>query len=858
MSVNQLFRFLSVRSTRLMFSIAIIVVATGGLFSAKIASASDETHELQVAVQKMNFWMNQSSQAEGWRRFLLLYQLEAQTALGNQANIDTLKTILAQFSSDESGLQHPVFQNTKEAIQRQIDRLVASRTKPIASLLFDSKSGFDRVDAGDIGLLKNEVIENLESLRRYYRSTMPSRKRANLFYDLQLNPMISFLNDLKFEPAPEVSAEKIESIIRDLRRETQDLVEKIDALPIETPGPMEDGEDETAAEDGLDLSLSNQELSDRIFIGDGPSEDKDEETREELLKQKKQLDEKQRMLLKQRRDILKADRPRRQRRAVIGRQLNEFEDNLTEFQKQYGDPYFDQALNSLKKLSLRYSFGTSGNLQESMLNRIAAIESQLEKIDADGNDRDASGKLGDALRWLESSGQAQPLVTALRTKYSTPNAYFSVSSNLLNRVGSQSLSDRQPIRQHVFGRLIRGCSQTDGNVTFQFLNDPNQIHARIQLDASVQSSTYLQQGKIQVFTGSNGSVQAYRDIFANVGGLFWNEPVTAANFQSSLTGTNSSLRLVNKVVDKQFNKSKAKADAFTAKQARDQAGDQFDEQTLEPLTEARGTLKTAIQEALNKSNWLPAFYLRTTNERLHAVVKKETSATLAAPASPQEFGIGPEVAIRVHETLLSNYLDDIFKGKTFTNEQLAEEFADLTGELPPGLTGENAEGDAAEDFSITFARVRPIQFEFTKQRIRVVVAGQKFAQGDQNIDAGLKIILQFKVVEEDEELKIKRDGKVLFEFIDPRRTTPKLVAFRRFLDERLNDQMENEETETILPDNLLPIDEVPELADSPIARKMRLVQFHIDGGWVYLGWNHEDNAQTPLNWVYDLSAIQRE
>lgn len=854
MSVNQLFCATSLQLSRFVFSIVIVVVSVSGLFIETNACANDETHELQVAVQKMNFWMNQSSESEGWRRYLMLNQLETQTALGNQANIGTLQSILGQFSSNEAGLQHPIFQQTKNALERQIERLTASRAKPISNLLLDSRSSFYKIDVSKFAVQKNRVIENLQSLRRYYRATMPSRKRANLFYDMQLEPMISFLNEMKFESAPEASSEKIESIIRDLRKNLQEVVERIDALPIES-SPMPD--DDTDPKDELDLSSGRQDLSGSIFIGDGPSEDKDEESREELLEQKKVLEGKQKTLLKQRRDILKADQPRRKRRAAIARQLSKFEDNLKQLQKRYGDPYFDKSLRSLEKLSLRYTYGTSGNLQENMLSRIESVEEQLVKLDADKNDRDASGKLGDALRWLDSAGQVQPLITAVRSRYSTPNAYFSISSNLVNRIASQPLSERQPIRQHVFGRLIRGCSQTDGNVSFQFLNDPNQIHARIQLNATVQSSTYLQQGKIQVFTSSNGSVQASRDIFANVGGLFWNEPTAAANFQSNLIGTNSSIGLVNKIVDKQFSKSKAKADTYTAEQAKDQAGQQFAEQTLEPLLEAQGSLKQAIQEALSKSNWLPAFYLRSTHDRVHAVVKKETIATLAAPSPPQEFGIGPQVAVRIHETLLSNYLDNIFKGKTFTNEQLAEEFADLTGEMPPGLTGENAEGEAAEDFAITFARVRPVQFEFSGQRVRVVVAGRKFAQGDQNINAGLKIILQFKVIQEDGELKLKRDGKVNFEFIDPTRATPKLVAFRRFLDERLNDQMENEDTETVLPDNLLPIDEVPELADSPVAKKMRLVQFRIDDGWLYLGWNYEDSSQTATGWVYDLPAIER-
>jgi len=44
----------------------------------------------------------------------------------------------------------------------------------------------------------------------------------------------------------------------------------------------------------------------------------------------------------------------------------------------------------------------------------------------------------------------------------------------------------------------------------------------------------------------------------------------------------------------------------------------------------------------------------------------------------------------------------------------------------------------------------------------------------------MKIIMEFKVHDDDGQLKFGRDGKVQFEFLDPKRTTPALIAFRRF------------------------------------------------------------------------------
>ena len=138
------------------------------------------------------------------------------------------------------------------------------------------------------------------------------------------------------------------------------------------------------------------------------------------------------------------------------------------------------------------------------------------------------------------------------------------------------------------------------------------------------------------------------------------------------------------------------------------------------------------------------------------------------------------------------------------------------------------------------------------------MSGQKFAQGGQEINAGMKIIITFKVQDDNGQLKFGRDGKVEFEYLDPERTTPALVAFRRVLDENLNKNLDTEDTQTDLPANFIPIKQVPELEDSPVANKLRLIQFRSDQGWLYLGWNYESNPGEAMSWIYDLPAIWKQ
>jgi len=111
------------------------------------------------------------------------------------------------------------------------------------------------------------------------------------------------------------------------------------------------------------------------------------------------------------------------------------------------------------------------------------------------------------------------------------------------------------------------------------------------------------------------------------------------------------------------------------------------------------------------------------------------------------------------------------------------------------------------------------------------------------------------VHDDDGQLKFGRDGKVKFEFLDPKRTTPALIAFRRLLDESLNEKPETDDRQAKLPKNLIPVKQIPKLADSDFVKELRLVQFRSDGGWLYLGWNRESNPSDSFGWIYDLPAI---
>ena len=822
------------------------------------------TLQLQNAVRRLNLWLADSSDAEVWRRNLLLNLLDTQSALGERADLAVLAQIESRFSGSNEGLDKAVFRDVRDALKAQIQQLSEMHLSGLANLhdfqmaIEMAKNQSRPITIAMLDQQRLRAVYDLESLMKHYRKTMRSRKRANLFYDMQLDQTIDFLKGLEFEMPPEISVGKMDSMISSVKEQLGDIEEQIDAIP-ETPEPDDDPEED-------DEDEQENQFYPRPF---GPGPDSGGPNLQELKRSKKTVEAQLEMLRDQRSEVLKRDKPRRTKRAKEFRKLREFELNFAAVSKTQTDPYFIAVQTSLEQFVRSYLYGSDDNLQEQFLRKLQDLEENLVKIRSnDSSDaREAAGKLGESIGWLENANQLSPLVAAIRAKYSLPNFYFSVSGGLIKQFTSQTLSQTDPVRQNFNGRLIRGNSRVDGRVDLSLRDDPNQINVGINLSGTVAASTYVQQGKLQVFASSAGSFSAQRSLFANIGGLFASEPKFNVDVEGSYGGTTSKWRFVNRLAAKQFAESKDEADEKTASQIREQLGPQFSEQTDEAIGAGKEAIGKAQGAIGSNANLAPEMYLRSTATQIVLIGKKSTPTALAAQSYPTRSAVPTDIGVRIHESVFSNLFERAFSGKTFSNEELAERMGGMLGGDGPAALGSTAskkkdkdgedddEEEEDESFSITFSTTRPIQFEFENGTFGVAISGRRFLQGNKKINTGLKIGLRFKITRVDGKLKLVRSGKAELDYVGKKNAAA--VAFRSFLNGKLNPEKGSEEISIDLPDNLLPIDQLEGLKDNELARRLTLIQCRSEDGWLYLGWNY-----TPENLMVqhlvDMPAIWTE
>ena len=819
--------------SQLFFGLTAIVILLGQNVSTVSAQS---TANLQNAVYRMNAWLAGSDNAEGWRKYLHLNLLDAQSALGDQADLRTLQKIHRRFDSDVDGVDAVEFQDVRVGIERKITLLSEASGVDVNWMADQAAVHYQPITIRDLEDARDEAVYELSLLKKYYRKTMSSRKRAGLFYDLQLNEQIDFLSSLEFELPPGISVGKTTSQIKDEQKRLKEVEKEIDAMPV-------DEEDDDEDKPGPDV--------DPMVLPPGP--DNGDQSLEELKEQKSRIKKRIDELKEMRLELAEKDRDRVEARRDVLRQLAKFNSRYDDVAEKRFDPYFLSTALVAERFNFLYFYGTDDNLQEEYLNRVDALKETLSES-ADMSDRKAHAELGKLVQWFESANQLPQVVSAIRAKFSNPNAYLSVSSSMINQLGGQDVSERQRIKQQLFGRIIRGVANVNGSVQVQLNPDPFQANVTIMLLGSITSQTYTRERKFRIDVNSSGSYSGFRNVFANVGGFYADVAEVNACVYSSYGGINTNIGLVQKLAAKSFAKGKSKADAESSRRTSDQILEMFASQTDEALAQGHEQFDKLQEKMIDKQSLVPAAYWRTYGDRIEIVAIKQNQGSLAASSPAMAYGVNRDVQAKIHETMLSNYTDPIFAGKTFTNEELEAEAKKRFDIKPPALDPDedsplDADAIPEEQFSITFSRVRPIQFEFDGNRLAVTVTGVRFAQEGRAIRAGLRFRVQFKFEDVNGQLELRRDGPAEIDYLDPDKKDAKIVAFRSLLEKKLNEGLKDDEGIPI-PRNLIPVDQ---LENADVAGKLLLSQLRFENGWAYIGWEYAPGGYPSL--PVDVPAI---
>ncbi len=828
------------------------------------AVQADTANELRFAVDRLTDFIGNDENAARWRRYLNLNVLEAQAARGNAADVGQLIECLRRFDSGASGLEHPKFKDARNALLRHIQVLQARDTVQPGMEVDLLRTGYRPISKAELEYRRDRAVYDLIMLKRYYRNA-DTEVRDRLLQTLKIDEVVAMLRAIEIKLPGEPTEQEIDAELSELRsrsdrlaKETANLNQQLSQIQalVESINKRK-AEDGDAPQPVEEVAPSEPAPAPQV-AGDAPAGDDEAATERQRVELETQL----RNLQNEANEIasriaklesLKQDRPAQDEeylkwRTDVARAIKPVQDAFEDLMTDYRDVYFASAWYSFSMFRQVFGNGTNPRLEEVVMSNVDRLANVLPKV-GDPLDRESQAELGKVLGNLEHAGQSPHVLAALRQRYSLPNLAVHVNRSFVNRLAVRPVSDTEPVREIILGRLIKGTAWVNGAVDIDFVEDPNQAHLSLHLNGHVNSSTYTREGPITAYAGGNALIEARRSIYISPSMIYLNRPYGAANLQSQFHGTNCRLRIVNRIAEKQYQKDKRLSEGISAGRLERRTITRFEEQTETAFRgggEGLGEIRDARKENLGV---LPAMVLSTSRNSLDVVGHMATPNDIGALTAPSQFPeMNLDVAMRLHESLASNYFTPLLSGKAMTNDEIADRLESaLQVDMQDLRESENG------DWTILFSDKRPVQFEFDGNRVAVVVTGLRFRQDRNTINTGLKIRLRFRIVERNDELYLTRDGKAEIEYMDA--PDGKTVAFKSALERQLNKGVEDGTAADIgLPRNFIPLDQEP-FADSDIAYQMRLVQLRFEQGWAYVGWRQAPDEFSPAPGPIDTPAI---
>lgn len=796
---------------------------------SQFCHATDSAERLQTSVSRLNHWLGSSPSIRSWRVILDLNSLDSQAAKGPQADPQKLRAILARFESRSSLLQYPVFYDACDSVRKhaeQIERTQSWEFSDLQSAAFGAIQKYQPT-ATRLNDERHYAIRQLRYLKQLYRRELPQQQRLEYFSELGVDANIKFLQDLDI-----------------------DLLLNVD---FQSPGIAEPDEaaggDQESSEHDPDLDENGNFILKRVdFIcGDLDAESDSGAYRISVLNELCSI----RARFRSARKLVDVEKINSIVRKLLNEPLPDFNNSeqLSRVIKAAvgdigTDPALVAACNALDGFTEHCRFSTEQGLESQFVTKVTELAELVSDLNHYSKG-DSRSKIGSTLQWLESRLQLPDLCTAIKRRYSKPNLQFSVSNKIVQLAKPEPTSETERVHEMVLGRLARGTLWNTATPSLVLVDNPDQAQIAIMLNGTASTDTYVCQRKLRIDSLGYGCLSARQDLLANFNGLFASPISASAVMNNKFDGVSSRLKLIQRIANRAFNKQVPQVNAIASATATDRLEERFSQETSQLIDPLVDVVETFSQKYQALSAQIPPSFLRSTSSTVEAAFKTESWNKLAATTNPV-FQSAGDIQIKVHESLINNYLDNYFSGlEDFTDKkwQNLRSRAPLpipedSGRDVPEIDFPTGEPDDTIEFSISFQKVRPIEVNFDGNRVTFIIRATKFQEtdSDREIDQDFTLELRYRIESRGSKIYLILDSVPSIEFPN----AIELESELRETVESLEMKLHNDFGEVILElaDNIRSIVEIAkEKIPSGLLDRVQLSLLELSEGWLYIGWN---------------------
>ncbi len=399
----------------------------------------------------------------------------------------------------------------------------------------------------------------------------------------------------------------------------------------------------------------------------------------------------------------------------------------------------------------------------------------------------------------------EPPAAAVGEQYRLPNVHVNISEDLLNAFLASTAHTRAPFNEMILGSRYHGMSTTDSSFSLRTEPAEDSVALTLLWQATVASRTQSTTQRTDVSSRSTTRIAAIKQ-------LSWQqsewqvEPARArAASRSRITNVNVRRLLGRRVARRRAYQQRPAVDRSVARQAEQRTRREFDRQIDTLLATMQENFDRQIRQPLAERGQLPELVRqRSTADAMELILLEANGSQYGATSGiPTRFSKQSyDFSLSLHQSALNNLATGMFAGEQVSENQLAEQMAEVLGRAPAGLQP----SDPEKLWTIHFHRESPLRVEFAAGVVTVTLLTQGFTVGGQSIP-GARLKVAYELDTDGPRLHGARQGRIEIVPLDANEDSPQVgvryQVFRSMLRRRFDRVFPAEFTWDKLP---LPVD----------------------------------------------------
>ena len=451
-------------------------------------------------------------------------------------------------------------------------------------------------------------------------------------------------------------------------------------------------------------------------------------------------------------------------------------------------------------------------------------------------DADSIGKL---LGELNAGGQAQELVAAIHARFNQPNLLVRASQGFIGAISLEQVTENNEIHDSILGTQVSGHAQVAGTRSAVLVDGDQHGAMDVLVNATANSQTVGLHSPVTIYSHGITQLHGVKRVNIDADG-YTDQPATSTactrTFIDQLCICGG--RIVQRIATKRVYQGKGEAECVASQHAEARLNEQMNSNATEGLAKQNATFQNKFRGPLLRRGAFPEMLQYASTPAALTITAREGDAGhLAAPTAPPELTSDWFLAVRVHESFINNLLAASLSGRTINKEEFDRAAIDLLGDIPKETLPEP--GEEEKDWTLTFAKERPITVTFADQGFAITIRGRSYTSEPTNKQVGaMNVTAHYRIKPGANGFEAERTGELEIDppnYVAGTQLTFEQTAGRRLLRKRFDRILKP----TIPFEGLT-------FATEPWNKAGKLVssQLSAEHGWLTVGWNQAAGSVT--------------